>query len=158
VGHRVGPSLCRLDDEPAGEDRYDGLRARPRPTMHNCTGSGDIEYDLDVAVILSKDWQATKELEESLRTKYSGAPSQVPKIDIMVLHIDKNRDAPQEAGAAIQYAFFVHENRFVELGYKSEDQDNPDFPQFAKLQEILAFLVAEGPLGTTRSSAVRFNG
>jgi replicative DNA helicase len=149
---------CRLDDEPAGEDRYDELRARPRPTMHNCTGSGDIEYDLDVALILSKDWQATKELEESLRTKYSGPPSQVPKIDIMVLHIDKNRDAPQEAGAAIQYAFFVHENRFVELGYKSEDQDNPDFHQFAKVQEILAFLVAEGHLGTTRSSAVRFNG
>jgi replicative DNA helicase len=149
---------CRLDDEPAGEDHYDELQVRPRPTMHNCTGSGDIEYDLDVALILSKDWHATKELEGLLRSKYSGAPSQVPKIDIMVLHIDKNRDAPQEAGAAIHYAFFVHENRFVELGYKSEDQDNPDFHQFAKVQEILAFLVAEGHLGTTRSSAVRFNG
>jgi replicative DNA helicase len=113
---------CRLDDEPAGEDRYDELRARPRPTMHNCTGSGDIEYDLDVALILSKDWQATKELEELLRTKYTPGRAHAPKIDIMVLHVDKNRDAPQEAGQAIQYAFFVHENRFVELDYKTEDR------------------------------------
>jgi replicative DNA helicase len=146
---------CRLDDEPDGEDRYDELRARPRPTMHNCTGSGDIEYDLDVALILSKDWQATKELEELLRTKYTGGRSHVPKIDIMVLHIDKNRDAPQEAGQAIQYAFFVHENRFVELDYKTEDQDRPDFHQFAKVQEILVFLTRGGHLGPASVGASR---
>ncbi len=147
---------CRLDDEPTGEDRYDELQVRPRPTMHNCTGGGDIEYDLDVALILSKDWHATKELEELLKSKYSGG--KYPKIDIMVLHIDKNRDAPQEAGAAIQYAFFVHENRFVELDYKTEDQDRPDFHQFAKVQEILSFLTEGGHLGGSRSNAARFNG
>ena len=149
---------CRLDDEPTGEDGYDELRTRPRPTMHNCTGSGDIEYDLDVALILSKDWQATKELEELLRTKYTEGRSHATKIDIMVLHIDKNRDAPQEAGQAIQYAFFVHENRFVELDYKSEDQDGPDFHRFAKVQEILSFLSTRGHFGAPRSNAVRFNG
>jgi replicative DNA helicase len=148
---------CRLDDEPTGEDRYDELRTRPRPTMHHCTGSGDIEYDLDVALILSKDWQATKELEELLRTKYSGS-KRTPKIDIMVLHVDKNRDAPQEAGQAMQYAFFVHENRFVELDYKSEDQDRPDFHQFAKVQEIFSFLTTGGHLSAARSSAAHFNG
>jgi len=147
---------CRLDDEPTGEDAFDELRARPRPTMHNCTGGGDIEYDLDAALILSKDWHATKELEELLRSKYSGG--RFPKIDIMVLHIDKNRDAPQEAGQAIQYAFFVYENRFVELDYKSEDQDKPDFHQFAKVQEIFSCLSTGGHLGASRSSAARFNG
>jgi replicative DNA helicase len=135
---------CRLDDEPPDEDRYEELISRPRPTMHNCTGSGDIEYDLDVALILSKDWQATKELEGILRTRYSAFKVPPPKIDILVLHVDKNRDAPQEAGQAIQYAFFVHENRFVELDYKSEDQDKPDFHQFAKVQEIFASLCAAG--------------
>lgn len=147
---------CRLDDEPTGEDRYDELQVRPRPTMHNCTGGGDIEYDLDVALILSKDWHATKELEELLKSKYSGG--RYPKIDIMVLHIDKNRDAPQEAGAAIQYAFFVHENRFVELDYKTEDQDRPDFHQFAKVQEILSFLTEGGHLGASLSNVARFKG
>jgi replicative DNA helicase len=146
---------CRLDDEPTGESRYDELLSRPRPTMHNCTGSGDIEYDLDVALILSKDWQATKELEEFLQTKYSGSRSPIPKVDIVVLHVDKNRDAPQEAGQAIQYAFFVHENRFVELDYKSEDQDRPDFHQFAKVQEIFAFLTAGGHLTAARAGASR---
>jgi len=147
---------CRFDDEPTGEDSYDELRIRPRPTMHNCTGSGDIEYDLDVALILSKDWQATKELEELLRTRYTAG--RVPKVDIMVLHIDKNRDAPQEASQAIQYAFFVHQNRFVELGYKSDEQDRPDFHQFAKVQEIFSFLTKEGHLGASRASAAGLNG
>jgi replicative DNA helicase len=144
---------CRLDDEPTGEDRYDELLNRPRPTMHNCTGSGDIEYDLDVALILCKDWHATKELEELLRTKYSASNAAIPKIDIVTLHVDKNRDAPQEAGQAIQYAFFVHENGFVELDYKTEEQDRPDFHQFAKVREIFAFLTAEGHLASARAGA-----
>jgi replicative DNA helicase len=144
---------CRLDDEPTGEEKYDELMNRPRPTMHNCTGSGDIEYDLDVALVLSKDWQATKELEEFLQAKYSRMGFPAPKIDIVAVHIDKNRDAPQEAGQAIQYAFFVHENRFVELDYKSEDQDRPDFHQFAKVQEIFSFLSSGGHLNRAQAAS-----
>ena len=139
---------CRLDDEPTGEERFDEMLNRSRPTMHNCTGGGDIEYDLDVAMILSKDWKASKELEELLNSKTAG--NHIPKIDIIDLHVDKNRDAPAEAGQSIQYAFFVHENRFVELDYKSEQEYKADFHGFAKVQEIFAFLVEKGHLQPAR--------
>lgn len=140
---------CRLDDEPTGEDRFDEMLDRPRPTMHNCTGSGDIEYDLDVAMILAKDWKASKELEELLKSK---SPHRaVPKIDIIDLHVDKNRDAPAEAGQSIQYAFFVHENRFVELDYKNEEEYKADFRGFAKVQEIFAVLAEKGFLPSMQS-------
>ena len=46
---------CRLDEDPGPDVELDELLTRARPTMHHCTGSGDIEYDLDVAMILSKD-------------------------------------------------------------------------------------------------------
>jgi replicative DNA helicase len=144
---------CRLDDEPTGEERYDEMLNRSRPTMHNCTGSGDIEYDLDVAMILSKDWKASKELQELLKSK--GSNGAVPKIDIIDLHVDKNRDAPAEAGQSIQFAFFVHQNRFVELDYKSEEEYKADFHGFAKVQEIFAFLVDRGYLPSARSSTAR---
>jgi replicative DNA helicase len=122
---------CRLDDEPTGEDRFDEMLNRSRPTMHNCTGSGDIEYDLDVAMILAKDWKASKDLEELLKSKAGDAP--IPKIDIIDLHIDKNRDAPAEEGQSVQYAFFVHENKFVEIDYKSEEEYKAEFRGFAKV-------------------------
>lgn len=144
---------CRLDDEPTGEDRFDEMLERNRPTMHNCTGSGDIEYDLDVAMILSKDWKASKELEELLKTK-SGSDV-IPKIDIIDLHVDKNRDAPAEAGQSIQYAFFVHENRFVELDYKSDEEYRAEFRGFAKIQETFAFLVDKGHLPAARFARAR---
>ena len=79
----------------------------------------------------------------------------MPKIDIIDLHVDKNRDAPAEAGQSIQYAFFVHENRFVELDYKSEEEYKPEFRGFAKVQEIFAWLVEKGFLPATRSGAGR---
>jgi len=141
---------CRLDDEPTGEERFDEMLNRSRPTMHNCTGSGDIEYDLDVAMILSKDWIASKYLEELLRSKAGNAP--VSKIDIIDLNVDKNRDAPAEAAQSIQYAFFVHENRFVELDYKSEEEHRKDFHGPAKAQQIFAFLVDRGYLHSASSS------
>jgi replicative DNA helicase len=144
---------CRLDDEPTGEERFDEMLNRSRPTMHNCTGSGDIEYDLDVAMILAKDWKASKDLEELLKSKSGGGP--VPKVDIIDLHIDKNRDAPAEAGQSVQYAFFVHENRFVELDYKSEEEHKAEFRGFAKVQEIFAFLVAKGYLQPARFGSAR---
>ena len=144
---------CRLDDEPTGEENLDEMLNRSRPTMHNCTGSGDIEYDLDVAMILSKDWRASKDLEELLKSKAAG--ELIPKIDIIDLNVDKNRDAPAEAGQSIQYAFFVHENRFVELDYKSEEERKAEFHGFAKVQEIFAFLAEKGHLQPARLSSAR---
>ena len=134
---------CRLDDEPTGDDKYNELQIRPRPTMHNCTGGGDIEYDLDVAMVLSKDWSATHQLEDLLKThrsktRYSG------KIDILDLNIDKNRDAPEEGVQAIQYAFLVYENRFVELDYKCEEEQRADYRGFARIQEIYRILTEHG--------------
>jgi replicative DNA helicase len=142
---------CRLDDEITVEDT--GVVSRPRPTMHNCTGSGDIEYDVDVAMILSKDWHATKELRELLKSKADGGL--VPHIDIIDLYVDKNRDAPQEAGQAIQYAFFVYENRFVELGFKSEEEYKAEFKGFAQIQELYAFLVEHGDLAGSDASTTK---
>jgi replicative DNA helicase len=113
--------------------------------MHNCTGGGDIEYDLDVALVLSKDWIASRELEELLESGCR-ARTKPPRVDIVELHVDKNRDAPVEVSPSIQYAFFVHENKFVELEYKTEEQDRPDFRGFAKAQEIDAFLIEKGHL------------
>jgi replicative DNA helicase len=140
---------CRLDDEP-DEDRFQETLNQSRPTMHNCTGGGDIEYDMDVVMILAKDWKASKELEELLKSKTSSEA--VPKIDILDLHIDKNRDAPAEAGQSIQYAFFVHENRFVELDYKSDQEYKAEFRGFARVQEIFSFLVEKGHLQPVRTS------
>ncbi|HTT23170.1 MAG TPA: DnaB-like helicase C-terminal domain-containing protein [Candidatus Sulfotelmatobacter sp.] len=137
---------CRLDDEPTGEEKYDELQIRARPTMHHCTGGGDIEYDLDVAMVLSKDWSATHQLQELLKSQGSGQqPSS--KIDILDLNIDKNRDAPDEGVQAIQYAFFVHENRFVELEYKREEQERADFRGFAHVRQIYQNLAAQGMAG-----------
>jgi replicative DNA helicase len=144
---------CRLDEEPTSEELFEESSNRDRPTMHNCTGSGDIEYDLDVAMILSKDWKASKELEELLKSKNSDGI--VPKIDIIDVHIDKNRDAPAEAGQSIQYAFFIHENRFVELDYKSEEEYKAEFRGFARVQEIFSFLVEKGHLHSARFSNSR---
>lgn len=146
---------CRLDDEPAGDADLEELLDRARPTMHHCTGGGDIEYDLDVAMVLSKDWAATQQLAELLQTRSSAERGGAPKIDLLNLHIDKNRDAPQEVSQAIQYAFFVHENRFVEVDYKRDVERQADFRGFAKAQEVFEFLVAHGQLHLPATPAQR---
>ena len=146
---------CRLDDEPGGDVDLDELLDRPRPTMHHCTGGGDIEYDLDVAMILSKDWAGTQQLAELLQTRAGAGQKTVPKIDLLNLHIDKNRDAPQEVSESIQYAFFVHENRFVEVDFKRDAERQADFRGFARAQEIFDFLVAHGGLQLPVPSAIR---
>jgi replicative DNA helicase len=145
---------CRMDEDPGDVD-LDELLTRPRPTMHNCTGSGDIEYDLDVAMMLSKDWASTAEFAELLRTRFGGDAEATPKIDLLVLHIDKNRDAPDEASQAVQYAFFVRENKFVELDFKSEDERRSDFRGFARAQEIFDYLAANGHISAGTTSAFR---
>jgi len=144
---------CRLDDEPAGDADLDELLDRPRPSMHHCTGGGDIEYDLDVAMVLSKDWAGTQQLAELLQNKTGRAT--VPKVDLLNLHIDKNRDAPQEVSQAIQYAFFVHENRFVEVDFKQDAEQQADFRGFARAQEIFEFLVSHGQLQVPAAAVLR---
>jgi len=137
---------CRLDEDPGPDADLGELLTRARPTMHHCTGSGDIEYDLDVAMILSKDWAATFEFADLLRTKFGADGPSGPQIDILNLSIDKNRDAPDEASQAVQYAFFVRENKFVELDFRPEGESRGDFRGFARAQEIFDFLVSRGDI------------
>jgi replicative DNA helicase len=143
---------CRLDEDPGPDAELDELLSRARPTMHNCTGSGDIEYDLDVAMILSKDWGATLEFADLLATRFVNQRFGVPKVDILNLHIDKNRDAPDEASQAVQYAFFIRENKFVELDFKPEDESRGDFRGFARAQEIFNLLVRGGHLHSSEEA------
>lgn len=135
---------CRLDERPADE-----VSEFTRPTMHHCVGSGDLEYDLDVAMILSKDWVSTKNLEDLLKNEAKAGRTEsdfIPKIDILDLHLDKNRDAPDTVANTIQYAFFVSLNKFVEIGFKTTDQFTAGFRDFAKMQQILEQLREVGLL------------
>jgi replicative DNA helicase len=138
---------CRLDERPAEEAAE--YSEWERPTMHHSMGSGDLEYDLDVAMVLAKDWKATAELHQFLETRAKSAnvdPDTIPKIDIVNLFIDKNRDAPAASSYIVQYAFFVTLNKFVELDYKLTKEYQADFHGFAKLQQIYAYLLDTGLL------------
>jgi replicative DNA helicase len=131
---------CRLDERPAEE-----ISEFARPTMHHSVGSGDLEYDLDVAMVLAKDWVATKNLEDLLRSELAGRNGgTVPRIDVLDLHLDKNRDAPETVANTIQYAFFVNINKFVELGFKSAERFTSAFRDFAKMREALDELRQRG--------------
>jgi len=135
---------CRLDERPVEE-----VSEFSRPTMHHCVGSGDLEYDLDVAMVMCKDWVATKNLEDLLKTEAKsgrGDPDFIPKIDILDVHLDKNRDAPDTVANTIQYAFFVTLNKFAEIGYKTSDEFTGGFRDFAKMQQILEQLRGGGLL------------
>jgi replicative DNA helicase len=135
---------CRLDEKPVEE-----MSEFARPTMHHCVGSGDLEYDLDVAMVLAKDWVATKNLEDLLKTEAKTRRTDsdlIPRIDILDLHLDKNRDAPDAIASTIQYAFFISLNKFVEIGYKTTDQFAAGYRDFAKMQQILEQLREVGLL------------
>lgn len=132
---------CRLDERPADEDGE--FSVYHRPTMHHSMGSGDLEYDLDVAMVLAKDWKATSEMAQLLESKSRGEgidPALMPRVDIVNLFVDKNRDAPETAAYIVQYAFFVTLNKFLEVDFKLEKEYRPDFHGFAKTQEIYAYL------------------
>ncbi|MBI3997510.1 MAG: AAA family ATPase [Armatimonadetes bacterium] len=136
---------CRLDERPAEDAEI--FNPFNRPTMHHSMGSGDLEYDLDVAMVLAKDWKATHDLRQLIesRAKAEGIPTgELPKVDIVNLFIDKNRDAPESPSNIVQYAFFVTLNKFVELDYKLEAEYRPDFHGFSKLQEIYTYLREHG--------------
>ncbi len=136
---------CRLDERPAEETEI--FNPFNRPTMHHSMGSGDLEYDLDVAMVLAKDWKATADLRQLIesRAKAEGFDtSDLPRVDILNLFVDKNRDAPEAASNIVQYAFFVTLNKLVELDYKMEQEYRPDYQGFSKLQEIYTFLRDHG--------------
>ncbi len=124
---------CELDAAPG----------RGRPTMYHCKGSGDIEYDLDVAMILAKDWDDTKELENQLRIKAKELgkdPERVPKIDIVNLYLDKNRDAPEGMPQVVQFFFFIEENKYIELGFKYEEDPH----RYSRIDKLLNKLIDTG--------------
>jgi len=135
---------CKLDEKPPSYDEF-STTFYARPTMHNCVGGGDLEYDLDVALVLSKDWVATKNLQDrlNLQEKEEGR-GDTPQIDIINVHIDKNRDSSGETAPTIQYAFFITINKFVEVGFKTEAEYSKDFKGFAKAEDVFGALLDTG--------------
>jgi len=114
-----------------------------RPELYHCKGSGDIEYDLDCAMILSKDWGDSRELMTQMAhiAEAQGKDyTHLPKIDIVNIYLDKNRDAPEGKLQCIQYFFFIEENRFFELGYK----ETASAYRFNKIEVLLKKLMQEG--------------
>jgi len=135
---------CKLDEKPPSYDEF-STTYYARPTMHNCVGGGDLEYDLDVAMVLSKDWVATKNLQERLSLKDKDkAIGDLPQIDIINLHMDKNRDSSGETAPTIQYAFFININKFVEVGFKTEEEYSKEFKGFAKAEDMFGALLDTG--------------
>jgi replicative DNA helicase len=121
---------CMIDATPDAE----------RPTMYHCKGSGDLEYDLDCAMIQAKDWGDTKELYQQLQHKAEELGkdgTRVPKVDVVNLYLDKNRDAPEGIFSTIQYLFFIEDNKFIELGPKFDD----DRFRFSKIEELVEKLI-----------------
>jgi len=135
---------CKLDEKPPSYDEF-STTLYARPTMHNCVGGGDLEYDLDVALVLTKDWVATKNLQDrlSLRDKEKQIPD-LPMIDIINVHVDKNRDSAGESAPTIQYAFFITINKFVEVGFKTEEEYSKEFRGFAKAEDMFGTLLDTG--------------
>ena len=125
---------CKLDDE--GIDR---------PTMFHSTGGGDIEYDSDVVMVLVKNHKETEELHEKLKNLVKNGEileEDLPSIDVIDLHIDKNRDAPEGMSNIIQYLFFIESNKFIEIGFK----DTSEKYTYAKMGLIVERLKKEGLL------------
>lgn len=113
-----------------------------RPTMYHCKGSGDLEYDLDCAMIQAKDWGDTKELYQQLQHKAEELDkdtTRIPKVDVVNLYLDKNRDAPEGIFSTIQYLFFIEDNKFIELGPKFDD----DRFRFSKIEELVDKLIEQ---------------
>jgi len=114
-----------------------------RPELYHCKGSGDIEYDLDVAMIMSKDWGDSRELNTQMSHLAEAMGKDhihLPKIDIVNVFLDKNRDAPEGRLPCIQYFFFIEENRFFELGFK----ETTNAFRFNKIEALLKKLVGDG--------------
>lgn len=132
-------AISSLNKEGCAIDAED---SQVRPNMYHCKGSGDIEYDLDSAMILAKDWADSKELAAQLSSKAENLgkdPVHIPNIDIVNIHIDKNRDAPEGISSIVQFLFLIENNKFVELGYKVET----DHYRFTKIENLINKLLEE---------------
>ncbi len=130
-------AISSLSKEGCAIDQADN---ESRPTLYHCKGSGDIEYDLDVGLVLAKDWPDTAELTEQLRAKAEALgkdPERIPKVDIVNLYIDKNRDAPEGVLSTVQFFFFVEENKFIEIGYKIDT----DVYRFRRIETLVNNLI-----------------
>jgi len=139
-------AISSLDKEGA---KLDVEESKSRPTMFNCTGGGDIEYDADVAMVLVKDFKDTNVLYEKI---YNAAkegridPTRIPHFDIVNLHIDKNRDAPFGGNIIIQYLFLIEDNTLVEIGYKDIGEERT----YAKISKIFEWMLKNGYLVNMR--------
>lgn len=123
----------------------DSDSSKDRPTMFNCTGGGDIEYDADVVCVLVKDFHDTAQLDEKIANAVregSVNPHRIPHFDILNLYIDKNRDAPEGGSAIIQFLFLIEDNQMIELGYK----DIGERYSYAKAGKIFEWLLERGYL------------
>jgi len=121
----------------------DQANSKDRPGIYHCKGSGDIEYDLDVAMIMAKDWEDSRELGVQMKNLAQSLGKNVerlPKVDIIDVYLDKNRDAPEGISSIIQYLFIIEANKFVEIGYKVES----DNYRFRKIENIIKKLFEEG--------------
>ncbi len=129
--------------------KLDTEESKARPTMFNCTGGGDIEYDSDVAMVLVKDFKDTKALEEKIANAINEGridPEQIPHFEILNLYIDKNRDAPFGGNIIIQYLFLIEDNNMIELGYKNLEEERT----YAKVSRIFEWMLDNGYLVNMR--------
>ena len=123
----------------------DAMESAERPSMYHCKGSGDLEYDLDCAMIQAKDWGDTKEIHSQLQHKaeqLNKDPTRVPRVDVVNLYLDKNRDAPEGIYSTMQYLFFIEDNKFIELGPKYDD----DRFRFSKIEALITDLIQKNYL------------
>ncbi len=131
--------------------KLDTEESKARPTMFNCTGGGDIEYDSDVAMVLVKDFKDTKALEEKIANAVNEGrinPDLIPHFEILNLYIDKNRDAPFGGNIIIQYLFLIEDNNMIELGYKNLEEERT----YAKVSRIFEWMLDNGYLVNMRGS------
>jgi replicative DNA helicase len=125
--------------------RLDSKESTTRPTMFNCTGGGDIEYDSDVALILTKDFKDTAALHEKIDNAAKEGridSTQIPHFEILNLYVDKNRDAPLGGDIIIQYLFLIEDNNLIEIEYKDIEEEYT----YAKISKIFEWMMDNGYL------------
>ncbi len=129
--------------------QLDSENSKVRPTIFNCTGGGDIEYDTDVATVIIKDFKDTNALKEKINNAVKEGrvdPDQIPHFEVLNLYIDKNRDAPFGGNIIIQYLFLIEDNNLVELGYKDLEEEHT----YAKVSQIFEWMMDNGYLVNMR--------
>ncbi len=139
-------AISSFDKEGA---KLDTEESKTRPTMFNCSGGGDIEYDADVAMVIVKDFKDTNVLYEKIYNASKEGridPNRIPHFDILNLYIDKNRDAPFGGNIVIQYLFLIEDNSLVEIGYKDVQEERT----YAKISRIFEWMLENGYLVNMR--------